>query len=140
MSKGYSKGKAWDFIANCRYDKTREMQRLDCAMSDEQKANAPITKARNSAIDAFQQIPKNSRDGRKAARWIKFIRGERQGFEARCEYQANVEWEYCRITIDRAHKNKAFTGGELIIEDEKCLQYVERYEREYIVKKTDDSQ
>jgi hypothetical protein len=90
INKGYDAGKSWMLIATCRYEDTQKQARINCKMSEDEKRSAPITKSRESAIQAFEQVPRTSREGRNAKKWISFIKAERQAVENRCIFEANV--------------------------------------------------
>jgi len=50
INRGYDAGKSWMQVANCRYDATNELERLNCEMTDAQIAEAPIVRANHHRI------------------------------------------------------------------------------------------
>ena len=135
ISKGYDAGKSWMLIATCRYEETQKQDRIDCKMTEAQKDAAPITKTRQSAIQAFEQVPSSSREGRNAKKWISFIRAEREAVENRCIFEANVEQELCFAIIKGAYDNEVFVGKfEIDEKDKKCMEFKEDYDSKYRVK------
>ena len=137
INKGYDAGKSWMLIATCRYEETQNKERINCKMTSEQKAAAPITKARESAIEAFEQVPSSSREGRNAKKWISFIRAEREAVENRCIFEANVEKELCFAIIKGAYDNEVFVG-KFELDDPKCEAYKAEYDSKYRVKIVDE--
>ena len=138
INKGYDAGKSWMLIATCRYEDTQKQERIDCKMSEAQKDAAPITKARQSAIQAFEQVPSSSREGRNAKKWISFIRAEREAVENRCIFEANVEKELCFAIIKGAYDNEVFVGKfEIDAKDQKCMAFKPEYDSKYRVKIVD---
>jgi tetratricopeptide (TPR) repeat protein len=135
IDRGYDAGKSWMLIATCRYESTQNQQALECGMSSEQMANAPITKSRTAAIEAFSQVPTQSRENRNAKKWVSFIRAEREAFDRRCEFEKNIERELCYQMIKGAYDNEIFEG-EFILEDKNCQKFKEDYDAAYIVKTT----
>lgn len=135
INRGYDSGKSWMLIATCRYETTQTQERLTCAMSPEEMNNAPITRSRASAIDAFSNVPASSRENRNAKKWITFIRAERDALERRCEFEANIEKELCFQKIKGAYDNEIF-AGEFILEDQTCMKFKPEYDAKYIVKTT----
>jgi len=133
INRGYDAGKSWMLIANCRYDQTNSLERLNCEMTDAQIAEAPITKARESAISAFGNVPSSSRENRNASKWVQFINAEKQAVERRCEFERNVERELCYQKIKQAYDAVIFTGG-FKLDDESCKAYVADYDAEFRVK------
>ena len=125
--------RSWMLIANCRYDQTNALERLNCEMTDAQIAEAPITKARESAVSAFNNVPSSSRENRNAAKWVQFINAEKQAVERRCEFERNVERELCYQKIKQAYDAVIFTGG-FKLDDESCKAYVADYDAEFRVK------
>jgi len=138
ISRGFAAGKSWMLIATCRYEATQKVDRLNCKMTDAQKAEAPISKARESAIRAFEQVPSSSREGRDAKKWISFIRAERQAVDRRCAFEESIEQELCYAMIRRAYKNVQFTG-EFKLDDPKCDAFKADYDAKYVVKKVADN-
>lgn len=137
INRGYDAGKSWMLIANCRYDQTNTLDRLNCAMSDEQMAQAPITRAREAAISAFDKVPSSSRERRNAAKWIQFINAEKQAVNARCEFERNVERELCYQKIKQSYDAEIFTGG-FVLDDESCLPFKADYDAEFRVVTTEE--
>lgn len=139
INKGYDAGKSWMLIATCRYEETQKQERIDCKMTEAQKNAAPISKARQSAIQAFEQVPSSSREGRNAKKWISFIRAEREAIENRCIFEANVEQELCFAIIKGAYDNEVFVGKfEIDEKDQKCMQFKDDYDSKYRVKIVDN--
>jgi len=138
INRGYDAGKSWMLIANCRYEATQKLDRLNCEMNDAQMAAAPITKARDNAVSAFQKVPSNSRERGNAQKWIKFISAEKDAVERRCEFERNVERELCYQNIKLAYDAMVFNGGDFIVDDEeKCMPYKVDYDAEYVVVTTE---
>ncbi len=137
INRGYDAGKSWMLIANCRYDQTNTLDRLNCEMSDAQMAEAPITKARQSAIEAFNNVPSGSRVRSDARKWVQFINAEKQAVDARCEFERNVERELCYQKIKQAYDAEIFTGG-FKLEDENCAQFKVDYDAEFRVVTTEE--
>ncbi|MDA8708325.1 hypothetical protein N9M10_03030 [Hellea sp.] len=138
INKGYDAGKSWMLIATCRYEDTQKEERIDCKMTDAQKDAAPITKARQNAIAAFEQVPSSSREGRNAKKWISFIRAEREAVENRCIFEANVEKELCFAIIKGAYDNEVFVGKfEIDPKDQKCMAFKPEYDSRFRVKIVD---
>jgi len=138
INKGYDAGKSWMLIATCRYEDTQKQERIDCKMTKAQKDAAPITKSRQNAIQAFEQVPSSSREGRNAKKWISFIRAEREAVENRCIFEANVEKELCFAIIKGAYDNEVFVGKfEIDEKDQKCMSFKSEYDSKYRVKIVD---
>lgn len=135
INRGYDSGKSWMLIATCRYETTQKQDRLSCGMSQEQMNNAPISRSRDAAINAFSNVPASSRENRNANKWIKFIRAERDALERRCEFEANIEKELCFQKIKGAYDNEIFEG-EFVLEDENCMKFKPEYDEKYVVKTT----
>ena len=133
INKGFDAGKSWMLIATCRYEDTQKQERIDCSMTEAQKDAAPISKARQNAIQAFEQVPSSSREGRNAKKWISFIRAEREAVENRCIFEANVEKELCFAILKRAYDNEVF-AGKFELDDEKCSAFKTEYDSKYRVK------
>ena len=102
-------------------------------MTEAQKDAAPISKARQNAIQAFEQVPSSSREGRNAKKWISFIRAEREAVENRCIFAANVDKELCFAILKRAYDNEVF-AGKFELDDEKCSAFKTEYDSKYRVK------
>ena len=133
INKGYDAGKSWMLIATCRYEETQKKDRISCSMSEAEKDAAPISKARQAAINAFEQVPSSSREGRNAKKWISFIRAEREAVENRCIFEANVEKELCFAIIKGAYDNEVFVG-KFELDDPKCVAFKAEYDSKYRVK------
>jgi len=131
INRGYDAGKSWSLIANCRYEATQQQQRLNCEMTDAQKAAAPITKSRLAAIEAFENVPNSSRQSRDAKKWIQFINAERNAVDRRCEFEATVVEELCYQKIKGAYAEEVFVG-KLIIPEE-CAEFKEAYDTKFRV-------
>jgi len=136
INRGYDAGKSWMQVANCRYDETNSLERLNCEMTDTQIAEAPITRARETAIAAFNNVPSSSREKGNASKWIQFINAEKQAVSRRCEFERNVERELCYQKIKQAYDAVIFTGG-FKLEDATCTQYKSDYDDEFVVKVTE---
>ena len=137
INRGYDAGKSWMLIANCRYDETNKLERLNCDMTDAQMAEAPITKARASAVAAFNKVPSSSREKSNASKWIQFISAEREAVERRCVFERNVERDLCYQKIKLAYDSEIFTGG-FKLEDENCLKFKADYDAEFRIKVEED--
>lgn len=138
INRGYDAGKSWMLIANCRYDQTNTLDRLNCEMNDAQMAAAPISKARQSAIDAFEKVPAVSRERGNARKWIQFINAEKQAVNARCEFERGVEQELCFQKIKQAYDAEIFVGEFKLDDAEVCMQYKAKYDAEYRVVTTEE--
>ena len=130
IERGYEAGKAWTLIATCRYEEVQKQEKLNCAMSETQKANAPKTKARQSAIAAFENVPAETKQARDAKKWISFIKSERLTFDKRCEFEERVRIEECFKDIRRAYDGQ-FVDGKFTLGNPKCEVYLEAYDKEY---------
>ena len=139
INRGYDKGKSWMLIANCRYDQTNSLERLNCEMSDTQMAEAPITKARASAVEAFERVPGNSRERSNASKWIQFISAERDAVDRRCIFERNVERDLCYQKIKQAYAAEIFTGG-FKLDDQNCAKFKADYDAEFRVRVTDEDE
>lgn len=135
INRGYDAGKSWMLIATCRYEATQSQPPLTCDMTPAQMAEAPITKVRNSSVEAFSQVPVSSRENRNAKRWVSFIRAERDAFDRRCEFEKSIERELCYQKIKGAYDNQIF-AGEFILEDENCNKFKADYDAAYVIKTT----
>jgi len=134
INLGYNRGKAWMLIATCRYEESQAQERIDCKWSDEQKANAPRTKMRDVADNAFSQVPGSSSESRSAVKWRQFIKAEAQAVENRCIFEANVEKELF-VEIKQAYAAQVFKGGDFILANpQKCEPFVPEYDSIYRVK------
>ncbi|WP_427449864.1 hypothetical protein [Litorimonas sp. WD9-15] len=133
INRGYDAGKSWMLIANCRYDTTSTMERLNCDMTPAQMAEAPITKARLSAVQAFERVPATSRERLNAQKWMKFIAAEKSAVDRRCEFEIGLERQLCYGKIEQAYKAE-FLIGEFKLDDaETCMPYKEDYDAEFRV-------
>ena len=132
INRGYDAGKSWMLIANCRYDQTNTLDRLNCEMSDAQMAEAPITRARQNAINAFDKVPAGSRVKSDARKWVQFINAEKEAVDRRCEFERNVEKELCFQKIKQAYDAEIFTGG-FKLEDATCQRFKAGYDAEFRV-------
>ena len=139
ITRGYDAGKSWMLIANCRYDQTNTLERLNCEMSDAQMAEAPITRARASAVEAFNKVPSSSRERSNASKWIQFISAEKEAVDRRCEFERSVERELCYQKIKQAYAAEIFTNG-FKLEDETCTQFKADYDAVSRVKITEEDQ
>ncbi len=130
INKGYDKGKSWMLIATCRYEEAQKEERAVCkGTTPEQRAASVKNQKRNRAIEAFENVPASSREGRNAKKWISFIRAERQAVEDRCIFEANVEKELCIIKIRQAYDAQVFTGKFEL--EEKCQSYKPEFDKLY---------
>ena len=126
INRGYDAGKSWMLIATCRYDKTSALGRLTCDMTDMELAEAPITKARQSAISAFKKVPTSFREHGNAAKWMQFIEAENQAVLWRCEFRERVRKDECLKQIKLAINAEIFTR-EFKLDDESCQEFVVEY-------------
>ena len=133
INRGYDAGKSWMLIANCRYDQTNTLERLNCDMSDAEMAAAPITRARASAVEAFNKVPSSSRERRNASKWIQFITAEKEAIDNRCVFERNVERDLCYQKIKLAYDSEIFTGG-FKLEDQSCLKFKADYDAEFRIR------
>ena len=130
IEQGYEAGKAWTLIATCRYEEVQKQEKLNCAMSETQKENAPKTKARELAIAAFENVPAESKEARDAKKWISFIKSERLTFDKRCAFEERVRKEECFKDIRRAYDGQ-FVDGKFTLGNPDCEVYLEAYDKEY---------
>ncbi|GHA93290.1 hypothetical protein GCM10009069_15420 [Algimonas arctica] len=137
IARGYDAGKSWMQVANCIYDSTQNVERLDCSMTDAQMDAAPITRIRANAIEAFKKVPAGSRESRNAKKWLKFVSEERNAVERRCVFEKNVEKELCFSKIKLEYDNLAFSGGEFALDDENCNQFKAAYDEKYVRRTTE---
>lgn len=138
INRGYDAGKSWMLIANCRYDTTASLDRLNCDMTDAQMAAAPITKARARAVDAFGKVPASSRERRNAQKWIQFIDSERDAIERRCKFERGLEEQLCFGNIERAYSAVFLDGSFNLADAEICQKYVESYDAKYRVSQVEE--
>ena len=130
INRGYDAGKSWMLIASCRYDQTPSLDRLECDMTKAQMAEAPITKTRESAIAAFNKVPRGSSETGNARKWVQFITAEKDAVAARCDVNIKIEKERCFQIIKQAYDAIIFTG-QFELEDETCGQYKTEYDAKY---------
>ena len=130
MRRGYDAGKSWMLIASCRYDSTVSLDRLNCKMTEVEMAAAPITKARQSAIEAFGKVPRRSGEAKNAATWIQFIEMEKDAVKLRCDFEDKVHKDGCFKSIDQAYK-AVVLAGEFKLDDETCEKYVAEYDAKF---------
>jgi len=130
-------GKLYADLGECRYDQTSKLDRLNCEMSDTQMAEAPITKARESAIEAFNNVPSGSRVRSDARKWVQFINAEKKAVDARCVFERNVERELCYQKIKQAYDAEIFTGG-FKLDDQNCTRFKVDYDAEFRVVTTEE--
>ncbi len=128
INKGYDRGKSWMLIATCRYEDAQREEREDCSGTKQSRDESAKNVKRNRAIEAFNQVPSASREGRDAKKWVSFIQAERKALEDRCIFEANVVKEQCFIAIRQAYANQVFTGGELEI-TENCVEFQPEFDR-----------
>ena len=131
VNRGYDAGKSWMLIATCRYEQTQNQERLSCDMTPEQMNAAPISQTRNSAIEAFSNVPGGNRENRNAKKWITFINAEREAVERRCEFEKTVEKELCFQKIKGAYAEEVFVGKLVIPED--CARFKAEYDKNFRV-------
>ena len=151
INRGYDAGKSWMQVGNCIYDSTQRAPRLDCENYDFEAARlddsvarrieneiegAEISKVRAKAVDTFRKVPAGSRETRNARKWIDFIGNEKQSFIDRCEFEVSVEVEQCFSALQLAYDAMAFTGGEFVLEDERCMKYKPEYDAKYVTVST----
>lgn len=136
MARGFDQGKAWVWIANCRYDRAAAEDRIKCSMTDEQKKNAAWTTKRDRAVEAFNNVPPSSSEAKAARTWKSFIKSERQAVDDRCIFEAQVEQEQCYIAIRQAYSNLVF-AGKFVLDGEKCMSYKPGYDAKFRRKKTE---
>ena len=127
INRGYDAGKSWMLIASCRYDSSVTSERLNCEMSAAQMAEAPITRARNSAIEGFGRVPKNSGEYKNARTWIQFIETEKQAVKQRCDFEEKVRIDGCFKKISQAYK-AMFLTKTFNLDDPICEKYVADYD------------
>ena len=130
IDRGYSAGKAWVLIGTCRYEQVQAQDKLNCDMSSEARAAAPITKLRESTIAAFDKVPAGAQQNRDAQKWISFVKAERLTFDKQCEVIEIQTTGRCFADIRRAYKNK-FIDGTFTLGDPSCQTYVAAYDKEY---------
>lgn len=134
IDRGYDAGKAWTLIATCRYEQVQQEAKLNCDMTATEKSTAPKTKARQSAIAAFENVPPTAKEARDAQKWISFIKAERDTFDRQCAFKERVKKEECMKDIRRAYSG-VFIDNQLTISTE-CKPYKQEYDTLYRVKTT----
>ena len=117
-------------IASCRYDDAATEARIKCPYTEEKDKNAPWSVKRTAAIAAFDNVPSSSKESRNARKWKTFIVAEKGAVKRRCIFEADVEWQNCRDDIARAYKAE-FLKGKFKLSDEKCEQYIPRFDKEF---------
>jgi tetratricopeptide (TPR) repeat protein len=130
MNKGFDQGKAWMLIANCRYDTASAAPRLNCEMSDPQIEAAPRNTGWNSAIAAFGNVPRSSREAKNADKWTSFVRNEKSAFLERCAFKESVVIDTCFLEIGLAYDNE-FLAGEFVLDDPNCMVHKAAYDKLY---------
>ena len=130
IERGYEAGKAWTLIATCRYEDVQKQEKLTCAMSPAEKAVAPKTKARKSAIAAFENVPLGAKEYRAAKKWVSFIKSERLTFDKRCEFEIVQIRHHCFLDIRRAFEGQ-FVDGKFTLGNPQCEAYLEAYDKEF---------
>ncbi len=131
INRGYNAGKSWMLIATCRYEATQKQDRLSCDMTEAQMAEAPITKTRLSAVEAFNNVPSSSRENRDAKKWVQFIQAERGAIDRRCEFERSVEKELCFQKIKQAYDAEVFVGKFELDDAETCAPFKKQYDAEF---------
>lgn len=134
IDRGYDAGKAWMFIATCRYEDVQQQEKLNCKMSDAEKAAAPKTLARQSTIAAFEKISPISPQSRDAKKWISFITAEREVFDKQCAFRAKVLKDECMKEIGWAYTGNFLDNNFTV--SEKCRPYRVEYDQKYRVRVT----
>ncbi|WP_026941674.1 tetratricopeptide repeat protein [Hellea balneolensis] len=131
IDQGYNSGKAWTLIATCRYEGVQRQQKLSCKMSEEEKAAAARTKARESTIAAFKNVPPTSSQKRNAEKWISFINVERETFDKRCEFERIILEQECQKEIERSYTIRIFEENFKV--SDKCKPFKKGYDAKYRV-------
>jgi len=133
ISKGYDAGKSWFFIGECRYKQAQAIERPSCQVVDAGNlASTEWAKARDYAVDAFRQIPGNSRQGSGAREWAEFVKNDASGLVKRCEHEGTVERDLCFVIIEAAYENEVFAGGfKLEGDDAKCEAFKAEFDSKY---------
>lgn len=130
IDRGYDAGKAWMLIATCRYEDAQSQEKLNCEMNEAEKSAAPKTKARQSAIAAFENVPPSSMQNSAAKKWVSFIKAERETFDRRCAFEVERKELGCYQDIKRAY-NAFFLTGEFVLDDAECEAFIPAYDKEY---------
>ena len=134
IDRGYDAGKAWMLIATCRYEDVQQQKKLTCDMSDTEKAAAPKSRARQSTIAAFDNVPPESTQSRDAKKWISFINAERETFDKGCVFHGGQKEMTCYQDIKRAYEGQ-FISGTFDLNDANCAKFIRAYDKEYRSKK-----
>jgi len=117
-------------IGTCRYEDVQRQDKLNCEMSADEKAAAPITKGREATISAFETVPAQAKQRGDAQKWISFVKAERLTFDKQCEVKERIIIEKCFADIKRAYDN-VFIDGTFTLGDPNCQAYVNAYDKEY---------
>lgn len=134
INRGFDAGKAWMLIGTCRYESAQAEPRPECKGTTKEQRNAtPRAVKRRSAVEAFNNVPSSSREGRNAKKWVSFIRAEAQAIEDRCQFEKDTVRELCYIKIKQAYDAEIFTGG-FQLEDQNCEQFRAKYDSIFRVK------
>lgn len=129
MQLGYDQGKAWMLIASCRYDDAATEKRPSCPYTEEKDASLAWSTKRKSASAAFDSVPTSSSEAGNARKWKSFIAGEKDSLKKRCIFEANIRWQNCEADFHRAYKAE-FLQGKFELEDETCMKFKERFDKE----------
>ena len=130
IDNGYDAAKAWMLIGTCRYEDVQKQEKLACEMSAYDMENAPISKARLATIDAFENVPTQSRQRSDAQKWVSFVKAERVTFDRQCKFQLELRIQECNKDIERAYKNQ-FIDGVFKLGDPSCQIFVASYDKEH---------
>jgi len=130
MQLGYDQGKSWMLIASCRYDDAASESRIACPYTDEKEKNAPWSVKRSAAVVAFDNVPSSSREARNAKKWKSFIIAEKGAVKRRCKFEADLEWQNCKVDISRAYKAE-FLKGEFKLSNKNCEKFVAQFDEEF---------
>lgn len=128
-NRGYDAGKSWMLIANCRYDQSAKLDRLDCAMTADEVKAAPISVARTRATDAFKKVLATSSEYGNAKKWLEFIESERAAFDRRCDFEVITTRVRCMADIKQAYGMiHIISEFEL---DDVCRAYMDEYNAQF---------
>ncbi len=130
IDNGYDAAKVWMLIGTCRYEDVQKQEKLTCEMSAQEMENAPISKGRLAAINAFDNVPMQSRQRSDAEKWISFVKAERMTFDKQCEFKAKIRIEKCFKDIERAYEHQ-FIDGVFKLGDPTCQSFVAAFDKEY---------
>jgi len=131
INRGYDAGKSWMLIANCRYDQSAKLDRLDCSMTEDQVKAAPISLARARAVQAFEKVPQTSGEYDNAKKWLAFIDSERAAFDRRCGFEIMTTGITCIDEIMRAY-DAVFISGKFKLDNaDVCMAYKDEYDAKY---------